>query len=666
MKFAPAIRRKGKRQKGWALLAVMTLAACGLMLLAGVMNWANENATMASRNNEYFATTYAAEAATEKVLSTMVQQYRTYQFAAVNANMGVYPTILPTGNDSSVFTNYQFGSGSTVGQLIVSNTATSQTNIAGAPYSGLTLVENTYQIIANAQNMTTGNNIVSTIGQEVYLGTIPLFQFAIFYQNVLEMSPGSAMTINGAVHANSSIYLDPADGLTLAGDISSTGQVVLGENPLDPTSRVTSPVTFDGAQLNGVNPLTLPVGTNTTGSATNVSDNVYGILKPPTPDETASSASGTNLLYNKADLIIVISNNNNVYVTSGAQGDTPFTPIPQSQWSSFMSTNGMFYDQRDNLDVNPMTLNVSNLLVWSGTNTILRSILSNVRGSQLADVQSVYLDDQRAASTIYATNLTTTTYYPAAGSFVAPVTTNLITKTTTTRPIPGTYVGAVTTTLLPLPIHYTYSMVGSYTYQSITETLTQPGVVLTNGAVLPPQGLSIATPDPAYIAGNWNVQSSTNAGSPSDAGSSDVTHTLPSAIYSDAITILSQNWNPSNSAAALSFRTATNDTVNAAFLTGNVPSDGTTYSGGVENFPRFLENWTGSTFTYNGSMVCMFDSQIANAPYPGTGTVYNPPIRNWAFDTNFSDPSKDPPLMPQVITVQRSRWALLAPFSTSF
>ncbi len=42
----------------------------------------------------------------------------------------------------------------------------------------------------------------------------------------------------------------------------------------------------------------------------------------------------------------------------------------------------------------------------------------------------------------------------------------------------------------------------------------------------------------------------------------------------------------------------------------------------------------------------MFDSQIANAPWPGTGVVYNPPVRHWSFDTNFLNPAKLPPLTP--------------------
>jgi hypothetical protein len=280
---------------------------------------------------------------------------------------------------------------------------------------------------------------------------------------------------------------------------------------------------------------------------------------------------------------------------------------------------------------------------------------------------------------------------PSSGQYEGSITTNFVGKTTSSKPGNGTYYGTITNN--SHPTSYSYAEIGTYTYTGITNysysnivsytfnyattnnvtnavsttnwnITSQPGVVLTNGAVLPPNGLSIATPDPAYIDGNWNIKL-TSSGT-SDAGLSDTTYTHPSAIYADAITVLSPSWNPANSTLSISSRAASIDTVNAAFFTGNVPSNGSYYSGGVENFPRFLEDWSGQTFTYNGSMICMFPSQIADYPWPGTGSVYNPPTRVWAFDNNFTNPAKQPPMTPQVITVQRAQWTLLKPYTTSF
>ena len=61
------------REKGWALIVVMSLGATALLVMASVMAFSNENSAVVARNNETFTTTHASEAATEKVLSQLVQ-----------------------------------------------------------------------------------------------------------------------------------------------------------------------------------------------------------------------------------------------------------------------------------------------------------------------------------------------------------------------------------------------------------------------------------------------------------------------------------------------------------------------------------------------------------------------------------------------------------------
>ena len=74
----------------------------------------------------------------------------------------------------------------------------------------------------------------------------------------------------------------------------------------------------------------------------------------------------------------------------------------------------------------------------------------------------------------------------------------------------------------------------------------------------------------------------------------------PAAIIADAVNVLSNSWLDSKSGTAPN---ASPTTVNAGFISGNVPTGGGYYSGGVENFPRFLEDWSNKVFTYYGSMI---------------------------------------------------------------
>ena len=201
-----------------------------------------------------------------------------------------------------------------------------------------------------------------------------------------------------------------------------------------------------------------------------------------------------------------------------------------------------------------------------------------------------------------------------------------------------------------------------------TSSGNEPGVVVHNGALLPPSGLTVVTPEPLYVRGHYNVRDDPAVSM--NLGNHDTSHTKPAALMGDAITILSQNW-PLGTVAygsgAFSSRVAVATTINAAILAGIVETSPGQYSGGVENFPRFLEDWNNVNFTYNGSMVVMFPSQIATGLWQGTGDsigIYNPPIRDWAFDENFRDPTKLPPGTPSVRVLIRGAWAMVRPGTT--
>jgi hypothetical protein len=196
---------------------------------------------------------------------------------------------------------------------------------------------------------------------------------------------------------------------------------------------------------------------------------------------------------------------------------------------------------------------------------------------------------------------------------------------------------------------------------------------LKNGGVLPNEGLTIASQNPVYIQGDYNTGTSASTpssnvpanstGNPSNTDSPTVPGYTrkPSAVIGDAVMFLSNNWSDTNSSLTLANRDASNTTYNTAVMAGFMPSGYTPssgsaygYSGGGNNFPRFLENWSGNTCTYYGSMVELFQS----ATYTGkwdTGNIYVPPTRRWNFDNNFS--TKAPPGSLNVVVYSRGSWS---------
>jgi hypothetical protein len=202
-----------------------------------------------------------------------------------------------------------------------------------------------------------------------------------------------------------------------------------------------------------------------------------------------------------------------------------------------------------------------------------------------------------------------------------------------------------------------YSLIGSnltsvYVWDRRTLLGSNLGAVrVFNGLILPTNGLTVATGSPLYVRGDYNQTD------PANLGTTNTSTTRPASLVGDAITILSDAWQDGNSA---SLQGAAATTVNAAFLTGVVETTFGQYSGGMENFPRFLESWGPIIFTYNGSMVKMFPSLYATNVWNGINYskhYYDPPKRNWAFDLNLNDPTKLPPKTPSLLKVVRSQWA---------
>jgi Tfp pilus assembly protein PilX len=184
------------------------------------------------------------------------------------------------------------------------------------------------------------------------------------------------------------------------------------------------------------------------------------------------------------------------------------------------------------------------------------------------------------------------------------------------------------------------------------------------GAV--PCGLAIATENPAYIWGDFNANS---------AGGGFGDPNVAVSVNADAVTFLSNGFNDVNTfafpyanAGGTIVRIATNTGNNAYYRTAIMAGKGVSFpqptgtaadfgtDGGVHNFLRYIENWGGGTvagatipgqaLNYRGSIISMYYNRQAVGLYKCCTTVYSPPSRGYAFDTEFLTPSLLPPRTP--------------------
>jgi hypothetical protein len=158
------------------------------------------------------------------------------------------------------------------------------------------------------------------------------------------------------------------------------------------------------------------------------------------------------------------------------------------------------------------------------------------------------------------------------------------------------------------------------------------------------KGMTVATNQMLYVQGHYNSDGNLSTGSPTEPDKpgdfGEENEEAPAALVADSLTFLSENWDDKDSASSLSDRSAQPTEVSAAVMTGLVPSgkDGSnSYSGGVENFPRFLEDWAGKDLVIRGSMVALFESEVGASGLWGYGDVYKAPGRKWGFNEKFAE-----------------------------
>jgi hypothetical protein len=165
---------------------------------------------------------------------------------------------------------------------------------------------------------------------------------------------------------------------------------------------------------------------------------------------------------------------------------------------------------------------------------------------------------------------------------------------------------------------------------------------------LPASGLTVATENGVYVQGNYNATSDDVEAEPN----------RPAAILGDAVTILSNSWTDARSfnyPNDMNNRNASTTGYRFGLIAGKsiaFPKPGWAGAGdagtdgGVHNFMRMLEDWSGQTINYRGSIVSLYTARQWIGIYRANSNTYAPGTREFAFDTDFLTPTLLPPGTP--------------------
>jgi hypothetical protein len=196
----------------------MVLVICLILLLVvsliGIASISSSNSEMKISGNELKQTGsfYAAESGLEVAAASIINSYQT---------AGDPPNPLPSGSVVDGDFRYDYST--------QDNGPAVQTSLSEGAFKGLYGLIKTFNI--NSTGIDSDHESSVTLGLVMQDALIPLFQFAVFYQNDLEIAPGPNMTLGGRVHSNSNVYLESNANLNIDSYLTAAGNIFHGRKP---------------------------------------------------------------------------------------------------------------------------------------------------------------------------------------------------------------------------------------------------------------------------------------------------------------------------------------------------------------------------------------------------------------------------------------------------
>jgi hypothetical protein len=590
-------------EDGFALISAFYFILI-LIAISGAYFMASKTELQSGKSSSDATTAfYAAEAG----LNLRAEEIRNI-FIGYNRPDGTSPegtSPCSSGNQGSgdfVCKNYSIGNREVTTYVVEDQNNPIQTTIPpGELYQNLSAQEYRYrtQSIAKTQKEDVGAILELRFKSRL----VPLFQFAVFYNKDLEILPGPTMTLSGPVHTNGNLYLNTENnnpGLTIQGQVTTAGDLYRGRKNTNGCNS--NPVRIH----NPITPVSLlPSCSSRTQVHPPQVESWNGMIQMgvdtltiPEPEELDPSPD--QIYWEKADLRLVLALD---------QNNEPITDAN--------STTGIYVSNIS--DINTAMTQTLHACTGSIGGGVIHSTNTFYNNREGKTIRMLEVDMESLLNCLYSTN------WLGSGSHT----------------LNDTSEGG---------------LVFHFTVQGPDSALpaNNYGVRIRNAASLQSNlggapaviGMTVVTDQAMYTHGHYNS-----------------INKIPAAILSDSINMLSANWNLDDTASTqnINQRNASNTTINIAILSGTDSTGGIegtgghggAYNGGLENYPRLHEDWTGRTLTYRGSFVSLYTPRHVSGNWIYGNPQYNAPGRNWNYDTDFNDASKLPPLSPRFVYLRQ-------------
>ena len=582
-----------KEQRGVVLVISLLVLTILSVLGLAFLTTARTEDMIASNYRNHTAAFYAAEAGLESGMASLKVLLATSPTPTVAQLDALAPPALTDPNYTFVPNAFQ------VRRVRTKEPYEYQTSLTSGIYQGLNGLTTDYLITAT---VTGPRGSRARLTQRVQRLRIPLFQFAAFYGKGvdLEIAPGPAMTLNGRIHSNSNLHLVTYSNLKIDSFVTTTGDIHRYRKSEPYNWNGTVEIRDAGGSYQALNfEHEYDYDFQNTWSAADWKKAALSTFGGRVQD----SAMGVqeiippipDALYDPAKPDV----SSHLMIEKGLPSDTPDLKEAKIYYQADLRIENGVVKKKDGTPVNLVAQGCSPQTVTTKTFYDAREQQNMV----VTEVNVGMLKDCKQA--------------PANGILYA-------------------------------------SGSGPVNAVRLVNGAELPGPTAEN----PNGGLTVVSENPVYIQGDYNT-----------------VNKVPAAVMGDAVTVLSNNWGKDYDKKGKDTpdkRPAAPTTVNAAIATG--PSAESTEKNGngeLNNLLRFLEDWKGAgtpnvPFNYNGSLVALWHSEQATKPWrccggnpngvsPDFEQYYNPPKRDWKYDTLFN--TAPPPGTPMGIITMRGQWS---------
>ncbi len=596
--------RQPRSRRGSAVVGVMILTLITAGVSFALLSYASHSLQLTRRSLEYQKVRAAAEAGLDYGVSQLLTTMRTYQFSLDQASLQTYLDALPS---PPAFSNavYTTPASAPAFRITVENATQTGTISQGFAAVGSEGQHQQFTISCGARNPNSG--VAAVVKERVQAISVYLNRYGVFYQEDLEIDPGPNMDFYGPVHANGDLYVD---------------------GPIDFHDRITAFGNIfhrrkdDGSHAGGV------YIENDAAALVSMTESLLPIDSDHQDWMTESLNRWDGRVLDRAHAVPYLTP---PYNPLSSAHDMVEQTLPTNHVDYAADTEAAKLINNAALIIEVSALGVVTVTDYFGTDLSGTFSPATVKTNL---VGGVYENDRDGAGKynldVDGSYDTTQTFFDGReGAVVAPV---------------DIYVEKLVAAYPSIHSGTTYGVnQGRGVVYVIREDPDGaggilPAVRLRNGKKLPTSGLTFASDLPIYIDGDYNT----------DSGG------RPAMVAGDAVTLLSADWQDVHSTSPLASRVADNTTYNAVIMTGNyatVPAGN--YNGGLENVLRFLEDWTGKTATYRGSIIDLWFSETASGLW-GAG-YYSPPYRDWGYDIQYRTAA--PPGAPRVFAVEQLLWS---------